>query len=145
MGHNPTRNNTAVGGQHLGQGSYGEVVARNGQAVKKFSKLSHLVQEYVALRYLQDCQYVVRPISIDVDSLELSMELYDCSLRRWLEDNRCRDHSNLVKALQLKKMTAQVNVNGDNLNDFLGVRKYDYGRAEKKNQVGQVVGLAWTL
>jgi ATP-dependent Lon protease len=24
------------------------------------------------------------------------------------------------------------------------VRKYDYGRAEKKNQVGQVVGLAWT-
>ena len=32
----------------------------------------------------------------------------------------------------------------DNLNDFLGVRKYNYGRAEKKNQVGQVVGLAWT-
>jgi ATP-dependent Lon protease len=24
------------------------------------------------------------------------------------------------------------------------VRKYDYGRTEKKNQVGQVVGLAWT-
>src|SRR6201999_2096970 len=32
----------------------------------------------------------------------------------------------------------------DNLNDYLGVRKYDFGRAEKKNQVGQVVGLAWT-
>jgi len=50
----------------------------------------------------------------------------------------------VVKGLQLKKMTGQVNVNGGNLNDFLGVRKYDYGRAEKKNQVGQVVGLAWT-
>ncbi|MDD2881453.1 MAG: endopeptidase La [Rhodoferax sp.] len=50
----------------------------------------------------------------------------------------------VVKSLQLKKMTGQVKVAGDNLNDFLGVRKYDYGRAEKKNQVGQVVGLAWT-
>ncbi|MEO8923061.1 MAG: S16 family serine protease, partial [Caldimonas sp.] len=26
----------------------------------------------------------------------------------------------------------------------LGVRKFDYGQAEKDNQVGQVVGLAWT-
>src|SRR5204863_1762619 len=25
-----------------------------------------------------------------------------------------------------------------------GVRRYDYGQAEKKNQVGQVVGIAWT-
>jgi len=50
----------------------------------------------------------------------------------------------VVKGLQLKKMTGLVTVSGENLNDFLGVRKYDYGRAEKKNQVGQVVGLAWT-
>jgi ATP-dependent Lon protease len=50
----------------------------------------------------------------------------------------------VVKGLQLKKMTAPVTVNEDNLHDFLGVRKYDFGRAEKKNQVGQVVGLAWT-
>ena len=35
-------------------------------------------------------------------------------------------------------------VNEDNLHDYLGVRKFDFGRAEKKNQVGQVVGLAWT-
>jgi len=50
----------------------------------------------------------------------------------------------VVKGLQLKQMSAQVSVSGNNLNDFLGVRKYDFGRAEKKNQVGQVVGLAWT-
>jgi ATP-dependent Lon protease len=35
-------------------------------------------------------------------------------------------------------------VTADNLNDFLGVRKFTYGRAEHQNQVGQVVGLAWT-
>ncbi|MDH4289409.1 MAG: endopeptidase La [Aquincola sp.] len=49
-----------------------------------------------------------------------------------------------VKGLQLKKYDGRVTVAEDNLNEFLGVRKFDYGRAEKKNQVGQVVGLAWT-
>src|SRR6478736_4638209 len=50
----------------------------------------------------------------------------------------------VVKGLQLKKMTPKVIVNAENLNDFLGVRKFTYGRAEAQNQVGQVVGLAWT-
>src|SRR4249920_3215226 len=50
----------------------------------------------------------------------------------------------VVKAIQLKQTTGKVVVTDENLNDYLGVRKYDYGQAEKKNQVGQVVGLAWT-
>jgi ATP-dependent Lon protease len=50
----------------------------------------------------------------------------------------------VVKGIQLKQYTEKMVVTGDNLNDFLGVRKYDYGQAEKQNQVGQVVGLAWT-
>ncbi len=50
----------------------------------------------------------------------------------------------VVKALQLKKMQPQVKVTAENLNEFLGVRKFTYGRAEDQNQVGQVVGLAWT-
>jgi ATP-dependent Lon protease len=50
----------------------------------------------------------------------------------------------VVKGIQLKKMEPKVVVTADNLNDYLGVRKFDYGRAENHNQVGQVVGLAWT-
>ena len=50
----------------------------------------------------------------------------------------------VVKGLQLGKLKPQVVVNADNLNDYLGVRKFSYGRAEHANQVGQVVGLAWT-
>ena len=50
----------------------------------------------------------------------------------------------VVKGLLLKKLQAPVQVTADNLPDFLGVRKYTYGRAEGQNQVGQVVGLAWT-
>ncbi len=49
-----------------------------------------------------------------------------------------------VKSIQLKQTNGQVVVTEENLNDFLGVRKFDFGRAEKRDQVGQVVGLAWT-
>ncbi|MBF6631450.1 MAG: endopeptidase La [Comamonas sp.] len=50
----------------------------------------------------------------------------------------------VVKGLQLRKLTPQVVINAENLDNYLGVRKYSYGRAEQQNQVGQVVGLAWT-
>ncbi len=49
-----------------------------------------------------------------------------------------------VKGIQLKQTDGKVVVSEENLNEYLGVRKFDFGRAEKKNQVGQVVGLAWT-
>jgi ATP-dependent Lon protease len=50
----------------------------------------------------------------------------------------------VVKGLLLKQLKPKVTVDGANLNEFLGVRKYSFGLAEKQNQVGQVVGLAWT-
>jgi ATP-dependent Lon protease len=50
----------------------------------------------------------------------------------------------VVKGILLKKYVGQVVVNAENLNDFVGVRKFNYGIAEKNSQVGQVVGLAWT-
>jgi len=50
----------------------------------------------------------------------------------------------VVKAIQLKQVEGKVVVTDENLHDYLGVRKYNYGQAEKQNQVGQVVGLAWT-
>ena len=50
----------------------------------------------------------------------------------------------VVKGLLLKKLTPQVVVTADDLPEFLGVRKYTYGLAEQQNQIGQVVGLAWT-
>ena len=50
----------------------------------------------------------------------------------------------VVKGLLLKTYKAPVTVTPDNLNEYLGVRKFTYGRAEEQNQIGQVVGLAWT-
>ena len=40
--------------------------------------------------------------------------------------------------------TQTVVVTPEKLEDLLGVKKYDYGRADQENQIGQVTGLAWT-
>jgi len=51
----------------------------------------------------------------------------------------------VVKALLLKgNKKGKITINTRNLDKYLGVRRYTYGIAEEKNQVGQVSGLAWT-
>lgn len=49
----------------------------------------------------------------------------------------------VVKQHLLEKK-AKTAITPKNLAKYLGVRKFDYGRAGKENQVGQVTGLAWT-
>jgi ATP-dependent Lon protease len=49
-----------------------------------------------------------------------------------------------VKQLLAKSDTKVVNVTPKNLNKYLGVRRFRYGRAEEQDHVGQVTGLAWT-
>ncbi|MGB6104401.1 MAG: endopeptidase La [Pusillimonas sp.] len=48
------------------------------------------------------------------------------------------------KAAQPSQPIERVTVTSDNLSDFLGVRRFNFGMAEKENKVGQVTGLAWT-
>ena len=50
----------------------------------------------------------------------------------------------VVKTLLLRKSQGKVAVSARNLDKFLGVRRYNFGVAERENQVGQVTGLAWT-
>ncbi|MDX3775473.1 endopeptidase La [Chromatiaceae bacterium AAb-1] len=48
-----------------------------------------------------------------------------------------------VKQILLSK-SSHVTINQENLEEFLGVQRFDYGKAEDSNRVGQVTGLAWT-
>jgi ATP-dependent Lon protease len=50
----------------------------------------------------------------------------------------------VVKALLLNDKQKKIAVSARNLGKYLDVRRYTYGVAEEKNQVGQVTGLAWT-
>jgi ATP-dependent Lon protease len=49
-----------------------------------------------------------------------------------------------VKEILLHKDTTKVIINQKNLEAFLGVQRYDYGKADDSNRIGQVTGLAWT-
>ena len=49
-----------------------------------------------------------------------------------------------VRDILLKKTKGKVVANSDNLDYFLGVRRYNFGVMHKGDQVGQVTGLAWT-
>jgi ATP-dependent Lon protease len=50
----------------------------------------------------------------------------------------------VVKTLLLKKSRKRIAVSSRNLDKFLGVRRFNFGVAERENQIGQVTGLAWT-
>ena len=52
--------------------------------------------------------------------------------------------SEALKAAKSKKVPVKVTVTSENLSDYLGVRRFTFGMAEKENQIGQVNGLAWT-
>ena len=38
----------------------------------------------------------------------------------------------------------KITVSPSNLEDYCGVRKFDFGEAQEKDKIGQVTGLAWT-
>ncbi|KXX64491.1 endopeptidase La [Marichromatium gracile] len=50
----------------------------------------------------------------------------------------------VVKEVLLKKRDSATTVTAKSLEKYLGVQRYRYGRAEERDQVGQVTGLAWT-
>jgi ATP-dependent Lon protease len=50
----------------------------------------------------------------------------------------------VVKELVLKEKKSKVTVTEKNLEKYLGVKRFTYGIAEDKDQIGQVTGLAWT-
>jgi ATP-dependent Lon protease len=49
-----------------------------------------------------------------------------------------------VKAKLLKPTTRKLTVTDRNIDKYLGVKRFRFGSADEKDQVGQVTGLAWT-
>ena len=63
---------------------------------------------------------------------------------RRLEQEIAKICRKVVKAIATMKNPTKFIVSNKNIADYLGVKVYDIGLAAKKNQVGQVTGLAWT-
>ena len=63
---------------------------------------------------------------------------------RGLEREIAKICRKVAKELLLDEKRTSIKINPKNINRFLGVRRFRYGRADGQNQVGQVTGLAWT-
>jgi ATP-dependent Lon protease len=50
----------------------------------------------------------------------------------------------VVKNLLLEPTNKKVTVDAKNVEKYLGVKRFRFGSAEEKDQIGQVTGLAWT-
>ena len=104
----------------------------------------------IAMRYLLPKQMKTNGVkeaelSVSEDAVRDIVRYYTREAGvRSLEREISRICRKVVKGLQLGQLKPKVKVTAKNLGDFLGVRKFTYGRAEQNNQIGQVVGLAWT-
>lgn len=49
-----------------------------------------------------------------------------------------------IKGLLMHQNRERINVDGGNLEEYLGVRKFRFGEAEEEDHIGVTTGLAWT-
>ena len=106
---------------------------------------THIATKYLLPKQMKNNGVKDEELSVDEAAIRDIVRYYTREAGvRSLEREMSKICRKVVKALLLKLMKPKVNVTADNLSEFLGVRKYSYGRAEAENQVGQVVGLAWT-
>lgn len=64
----------------LGEGGFGTVYSKDGVAIKKFKKLSHLVQEVCVTVHMRDSEYTLKILKCDFSDLSMTSELWHSSL-----------------------------------------------------------------
>ncbi len=105
----------------------------------------NIAEQYLIPKQLELNGLKKKEITISDDTVRDVVRYYtrEAGVRN-LERSMSQIFRKVVKAILLDEKVKKVTVNPENLEDYLGVRKYRFGVAEEKNQVGQVTGLAWT-
>ncbi|MDB4832343.1 endopeptidase La [Methylophilaceae bacterium] len=104
----------------------------------------------IAFKYLIPKQFINNglkksELSITERAIKDIVQFYtrEAGVRK-LEQEIAKICRKAVKIITGLKKPKKLTVSNKNISDFLGVKAYDIGLAAKKNQVGQVTGLAWT-
>jgi ATP-dependent Lon protease len=100
----------------------------------------YLLPKQVKLNGLRDGELVVEDAAVQDMIRYYTREAGVRNLERELSKIARKS----VKQLLLHPDEKAVTVSPDNLDTYLGVRRFRYGKAEESNRVGQVTGLAWT-
>ena len=100
----------------------------------------YLLPKQVKLNGLKDGELIVEDTAIQDMIRSYTREAGVRNLERELSKIGRKS----VKQLLLNPAEKTVTVGTDNLDTYLGVRRFRYGKAEESNRIGQVTGLAWT-
>jgi ATP-dependent Lon protease len=104
----------------------------------------------IARKYLLPKQVKVNGLKVDEISVadEAILDIVRYYTReagvRAMERELSKVCRKVVKKIALEAWQPGEEVNSDNLESLLGVRKFNFGVADEANQVGEVTGLAWT-
>jgi ATP-dependent Lon protease len=104
----------------------------------------------IAMRYLIPKQ--MKANGLKDSELKIEQEAIRDIVRYYTREAGVRGLEREIAKLCRKVVTRHVKsrtnasdvINSHELEDLLGVHKFDFGKAEKTNQIGQVTGLAWT-
>jgi len=105
----------------------------------------HIATRYLLPKQMKNNGLSTDEVSIAESAIRDAIRYYSREAGvRSLEREISKICRKVVKILVTKSRETKIVITAKNLDKFLGVRKYTFGIAEKKNQVGQVTGLAWT-
>ena len=103
----------------------------------------------IARRHLIDKQ--IKNHGLKKNEFEVSDDALNDIIRRYTREAGVRNLEREIAKLArkavtkiVKKEAENVQVTSENIDDFLGIKKFRYGLAEEDHQVGVVTGLAWT-
>jgi ATP-dependent Lon protease len=104
-----------------------------------------ITQKYLLPKQLKNNGVKIDELSVSEGAIRDVIRYYTREAGvRGLEREMSKICRKVVRQMVLGKNEKKVAVTPKNLDKFLGVRRFNFGLAEKENQVGQVTGLAWT-
>ena len=104
----------------------------------------------IALRYLMPKQ--MKNAGLEADELTISEDTIRDIIRYYTREAGVRNVEREIAKICRKvvkkkvgdKVEGAIEVTPDNLEDYLGVKRFRFGRKEEEDRIGQVTGLAWT-
>lgn len=105
----------------------------------------NIAKKYLAPKQRKNNGLKEDEVTLEDDALRDIIRYYtrEAGVRN-VEREISKVYRKVTRDLVLGNKKATVIITPENLEDYLGVRRFRFGLAEEKNQVGQVTGLAWT-
>jgi len=105
----------------------------------------NIAKQYLVDKQIKNNGLKNEELSISEDAIRDMVRYYtrEAGVRN-LEREIAKVCRKVVKEVLLKPRDKKIVISSKNLEKYLGVQRFRFGSAEENDQVGQVVGLAWT-